>query len=108
VNLMLLCIAAALTAGLVAIARLPGPVRRRLLVAVAPVLTVAILVELGFNGWAESNYHMGHNIPLVPGQWISLVVLPLLVFLLGAWWARRRDETMRLAALGAAAERERA
>ncbi|MEU7876208.1 hypothetical protein [Dactylosporangium sp. NPDC049140] len=107
VDLMLLAILVAVVAGSVAVARLPGPVRRRMLVAVAPVATLAALVELGFNGWAVSNVHMGHNIPLVAGQWASLVLLPLLVFLLGLWWVRRRDETMRLAALGAAAERER-
>nr|BFE60984.1 hypothetical protein GCM10020063_055100 [Dactylosporangium thailandense] len=106
-DLMLLAVAVALLAGLVAAVRLPGPIRRRLLVAAAPVLTMAALVNFTFNGWAVSTVHMGHNIPLVTGQWAALVLLPLLAFLLGAQWARRRDETMRLAALGAAAERER-
>ncbi|MER7277957.1 hypothetical protein ABT369_26300 [Dactylosporangium sp. NPDC000244] len=105
-DLMLLAVAVALLAGLVAAVRLPGPIRRRLLVAAAPVLTMAALVNFTFNGWAVSAVHMGHNIPLVTGQWAALVLLPLLAFLLGAQWARRRDETMRLAALGAATERE--
>jgi hypothetical protein len=103
-DLMLLTIAAALLAGAIALARMPGPVRRRILVAASPVVTMVAHIALGFNGWAVSNDNMGHAIPLVPGQWVALVVLPLLVFVLGLWWVRRRDETMRLAAIGAIIE----
>ncbi|MFI5912196.1 hypothetical protein [Dactylosporangium sp. NPDC051541] len=105
-NLLLLGTLVALIVLVVAAVRLPGPVRRRLLVAVAPVLTLVVLLDLGFNGWALSNYDDAHDSPLAPGQWAVLVLLPLTVFLLGAWWVRRRDETMRLAELGARLERD--
>ncbi|WP_433061286.1 hypothetical protein [Dactylosporangium sp. CS-033363] len=104
--LMLGGIVAAAIAFAVALARLPGPIRRRLLVAAAPVVTMLELVNLTFNGWAVSTMQRGHVIPLVFGQWAALVLLPLLVFLLGVWWVRRRDETSRLAAIGARVERE--
>ncbi|GAA3265203.1 hypothetical protein Dvina_16495 [Dactylosporangium vinaceum] len=104
-DLMLLGTAIALLTLLIAVARLPGPIRRRLLVAASPVVTMIVLTNLGFAGWAASTGNMGHTIPLVPGQVVALVLLPLTVFLLGAWWVRRRDETMRLAELGARQER---
>ncbi|WP_433219818.1 hypothetical protein ACQP00_16270 [Dactylosporangium sp. CS-047395] len=104
--LVLAAIAGSAVAFLVALVRLPGPIRRRLLVAAAPVVAMLELVNYGFDGWAVSNLQRGHVIPLVLGQWAALVLLPLLVFLLGVWWVRRRDETSRLAAIGARVERE--
>jgi hypothetical protein len=99
--LMLGGAAVALIALAIAALTVPGRLRRRLVVAAAPVVTVALVVDRGLHGWAASNYHMGHAIPLVTGQWLSLFLLPVVVFAAGAWWVRRRDETLRLAALGA-------
>jgi hypothetical protein len=91
----------ALIALAVAVLSVPGRIRRRLAVAGAPVVTVVVLVDRGLAGWAVSNANMGHAIPLVPIQWLALALLPLAVFTAGLWWVRRRDETLRLAALGA-------
>jgi hypothetical protein len=103
--LMLFGFAASLLALVIAVLTVPGRIRRRLLAAAAPIVTLVVLIDRGFAGWAVSNDNMGHSIPLVPAQWIALVGLPLLVLALGLWWVRRRDELLRLAALGTAAER---
>ncbi|MET7398831.1 hypothetical protein ABZS66_35615 [Dactylosporangium sp. NPDC005572] len=103
-GLTLLGLAVALLALIVAVVTVPGPIRRRLLVAVAPVITVILTINLTLPGWAASNDHMGHPIALVPVQWAALAGLPLLTFALGLRWVRRRDEVLRLAALGATVE----
>jgi hypothetical protein len=103
--LMMLGFAGSLLALAVAVLTVPGRIRRRLLAAAAPVVTLVVLIDRGFAGWAVSNDHMGHSIPLTPAQWIALIGLPLLTLALGLWWVHRRDELLRLAALGASAER---
>jgi hypothetical protein len=103
-SLALLGLAVALLALIVAVVAVPGRIRRRLLVAVAPVITIVLVVNLTLDGWAVSNDHMGHPIPLVPVQWAALAGLPLMTFALGLRWVRRRDEVLRLAALGATVE----
>jgi hypothetical protein len=103
-NLALLGLAVALLVLIMAVVTVPGRIRRRLLVAVAPVITIVLVVNLTLAGWAVSNDHMGHPIPLVPVQWAALAGLPLMAFALGLRWVRRRDDILRLAALGASVE----
>jgi hypothetical protein len=94
-----------LIAGLAAVT-LPAPVRWRIAVLLAPIITLAAIVKLTLRGWEASNGHMGHPIYLVPVQWILLVAVPLAALGLGAALVQRREQIARLAALGRAADRE--
>ncbi|WP_319460165.1 hypothetical protein [Micromonospora sp. RTP1Z1] len=98
--------AAGLTA-LVALATLAPEVRRRIVVMLAPVATLALVIDTALAGWAVSTMHMGHTIPLVPTQWAMLVLVPAMTFLAGVLLVRRREETLRMVALGRDADRER-
>jgi hypothetical protein len=98
--LKLFAVAGSLLAVAVAVLTVPGLVRRRLLAALAPVVVLVALTDRGLAGWATSIDNVGHAIPLVPAQWIALFGLPLLTFALGLWFVHRRDELLRLAALG--------
>lgn len=104
--LYLLVLAAAGLTLLVAVGTLTAPVRRRLVVLFAPVVALLLLVGSTFSGWASSNLHMGHAIHLVPTQWVALVGVPVLTFTLGVALIHRREQTLRLAALARAVERE--
>ncbi|SNT55775.1 hypothetical protein SAMN05421812_109271 [Asanoa hainanensis] len=94
-----------LTAGLAALT-LPATVRWRLVVLAAPVVTLVATVKLTLSGWAYSNSWIGHPIYLVPIQWTLLVVVPLATLALGIALAQWRDQSVRLIALGRAADRE--
>ena len=96
----------ALAAGL-AVLTLPAAVRWRIAVLAAPVGALAAMVKLILEGWAYSNFRMGHPIYLVPVQWTLLVVVPLAVLGLGAVLVQWREQFARMAALGRAADRER-
>ncbi|MFG1656439.1 hypothetical protein ACGFIY_07920 [Micromonospora chersina] len=98
--------AAAALAVLVAVATLTAPVRRRIAVLLAPVAALALVIDTALAGWSVSTMHMGHTIPLVPAQWLMLVLVPPVAFLAGVLLVRRREETLRMVALGRAADRE--
>ncbi|MFG2164565.1 hypothetical protein [Micromonospora chersina] len=100
-------LAAAALAVLVAVATLAAPVRRRIAVLLAPVAALALVIDTALAGWSVSTVHMGHAIPLVPAQWLMLVLVPPVTFLAGVLLVRRREETLRMVALGRAADRER-
>ncbi|WCN79311.1 hypothetical protein [Micromonospora sp. LH3U1] len=97
-------VAAVLTM-LVALARLAPGVRRRIVVMLLPVAALALVIDSALAGWATSTGHMGHVIPLVPAQWAMLVLVPPVTFLAGALLVRRREATLRMVALGRAADR---
>jgi hypothetical protein len=101
---LLVVLAVALLALAGAVLSVGGRLRRRLLVAAAPVVTLVLLIEWTLAGWTVSNQNMGHAIPLVAVQWLGLVGLPLLTLAVGLRWVRRRDDLLRLAALGATVE----
>jgi hypothetical protein len=65
------------------------------------------MVELTPPGWVYSNDYMGHPSYLVPVRWMLLVAVPLAAFGLGALVVQRREQIVRLAALGRAADRQR-
>ncbi|WP_433280478.1 hypothetical protein [Micromonospora sp. CA-244673] len=98
---------AAALAVVVAVATLAAPVRRRIAVLLAPVAALALVIDTTLAGWSVSTMHMGHTIPLVPAQWLMLVLVPPVTFLAGVLLVRRREETLRMLALGRAADRER-
>ncbi|MFE9689497.1 hypothetical protein [Micromonospora sp. NPDC005806] len=100
-------LAVAVLAVLVSLATLAPAVRRRVVVMLAPVAALALVIDTALAGWAVSTLHMGHTIPLVPAQWAMLVLVPLVTFLAGVLLVRRREETLRMVALGRAADRER-
>ncbi|WP_406070471.1 hypothetical protein [Micromonospora sp. NBC_01638] len=99
-------LAAAALAMLVALATLDPGVRRRIVVMLLPVAALALVIDSALAGWATSTMHMGHVIPLVPAQWAMLVLVAPVTFLAGALLVRRREETLRIVALGRAADRE--
>ncbi|MET7967170.1 hypothetical protein [Micromonospora sp. NPDC005305] len=100
-------LAAAALAAVVVLATLNRPVRRRIAVLLAPVAALALVIDTALAGWAASTAHMGHAIALVPAQWLMLVLVPPVTFLAGVLLVRRREETLRMVALGRAADRER-
>ncbi|SCG70664.1 hypothetical protein [Micromonospora inositola] len=92
---------------LVSLATLAPEIRRRVVVMLAPVAALALVIDGALAGWAVSTVHMGHAIPLVPAQWAMLVLVPAVTFLAGVLLVRRREETLRMVALGRDADRER-
>jgi hypothetical protein len=92
---------------LVSLATLAPPVRRRVVVLLAPVEALALSIDPAVAGWAVSTVHVGQTIPLVPAQWAMLVLVPAVTFLAGVVLVRRREERLRMVALGRAADRER-
>lgn len=99
-------LAAAALAMVVAVVTLTPEVRRRIVVMLLPVATLALVIDSALAGWATSTMHMGHVIPLVPAQWAMLVLVAPVTFLAGALLVRRREETLRMVALGRDADRE--
>jgi len=106
-NLWLATIAVGALLVVLAVLTLPTPVRLRVVVLLAPVVTLAAMVELTLGGWSYSNSAMGHPIYLVPVQWTLLAGVPLAVLAIGALLVQRRETTARLTALGRAVDRER-
>lgn len=64
-------------------------------------------MNVTLDGWAESNYHLGQSIYLVPAQWVALISLPLATFAIGVLLIRWREQTPHMVALGRAGDRER-
>ncbi|MEU7800237.1 hypothetical protein AB0B10_13270 [Micromonospora arborensis] len=99
-------LAAAAAAMVIAVATLIPEVRRRVVVMLLPVAALALVIDSALDGWVTSTTNMGHAIPLVPAQWAMLMLVPPVTFLAGTLLVRRREETMRMVALGRAADRE--
>jgi hypothetical protein len=92
---------------LIVIATLAPPVRRRIVVLLAPIFALVVLVEQTLDAWADSVNYLGHPIDLVPAQWAALIGVPLVTFALGVLLIRQREQTLHMVALGRAADRER-
>lgn len=99
-------LAAAALAALVALGTLDPLIRRRIVVMLSPVAALALVIDTALAGWAVSTMNMGHAIPLVSAQWM-LVLVPAVAFLAGVLLVRRREETLRMVALGRDTDRER-
>jgi hypothetical protein len=90
---------------LLVIRRLPGPVRRRLLVFLAPVAATVVLVAEGFAGFMYSSQRFPTPVYLAPVQWALLIGVPVLAFALAVAVLHRWERMIRLIALGRSAER---
>ncbi|MBM0204938.1 hypothetical protein JNW90_19115 [Micromonospora sp. STR1s_5] len=99
-------LAVAALAMVIAVATLTPGVRRRIVVMLLPVAALALVIDSALAGWVTSTMHMGHVVPLVPAQWAMLVLVAPVTFLAGALLVRRREETLRMVALGRDADRE--
>ncbi|MFK3981927.1 hypothetical protein ACI2K4_16315 [Micromonospora sp. NPDC050397] len=89
------------------IATTDAPVRRRIIVLLAPVVALVVVLESTLGGWAAANVHRGPAIYLVPAQWVALATVPVLTLAIGVLLVRRREQTLRMLALGRDADRER-
>ena len=89
---------------LLATARLDPPVRRRLLVLGAPAVALAILIRLGFGGFAASSTRFSPPVLLVPVQWIVLALVPPLTLAAGIALVDRRERILRLLRVARAAQ----
>ena len=78
-----------------------------MLALLAPLAAVLLTVRFGLAGWEYSNQHLGHPVYLVPTQWVLLALVPLATLVLGFVAVRRREQTLRLVALGRDADRQR-
>jgi hypothetical protein len=93
-------------AALVLLVRTEAPIRLRVLVLAAPAAALIALIALSFTGFAESSVRFTPPVLLVPGQWIVLVLTPVVAFLAGAVIVSRRERRLHLIRLGEAAERQ--
>ena len=91
-----------LVAGLLALMTLawtPGPVRRRMLVILLPVLAMAAVASDGGSvGLLDAQLTDVSYVHL--GLWIELAVAPVVSFVIGVALLRRRERTLRLLAIG--------
>jgi hypothetical protein len=90
---------------LVALARIAGPIRRRLLALLAPVVVLVAVVTLFFQGYEASSARFSSPVLLVPAQWAILVAVPVITFLAAVAAVHRRERTLHLMELGQAAQR---
>lgn len=82
-----------------------GPdARRRFVALIAPTIALILLVKLGFGGWIQSSPQFRTPVHLVPGQWLALLLTPLLAFGIAVLVIQQREETLRLVTLGRSAE----
>jgi hypothetical protein len=91
---------------LLAAARLDPPVRRRLFVLGAPAVALAIVIRLGFGGFAASSTRFSPPVLLVPVQWIVLALVPLLTLAAGIALVGRRERILRLLRVARAAQQQ--
>jgi hypothetical protein len=81
--------------------RVAGPeLRRRFAALTAPAVALIPLIKLGFGGWISSSSLFTPQVHLTPGQWLVLLLTPLVAFGVGVLMVQRREETLRLVALG--------
>jgi hypothetical protein len=85
--------------------RLPGAVRRRVAAFGVPVLAMVVMVTYGFSGFMYSSAQFESPILLAPEQWVALVAVPVLSFVLAVVALHRGERRQHLIALGRAAER---
>jgi hypothetical protein len=91
---------------LVCLARLAGPVRRRIMAMAAPTLLMLIIVPPVFNGFLASTVRFNPPVLLQPGQWVFLVALPVFTFIAAVLLVERAERRAYLIGLGRAAERQ--
>jgi hypothetical protein len=90
---------------LVALARTAAPLRRRLLVLLAPAAVLMMLISEFYLGYVRSSVQFDPPVLLEPQQWVVLVLTPLATLLVGVALVHRRERRLHLIRLGEAAER---
>jgi hypothetical protein len=91
---------------LVCLLRVVAPVRRRILAMAAPALLMLVVVPPVFHGFLVSTVRFDPPVLLQPGQWVFLVALPVIAFLVAALLVERAERRAHLIGLGRAAERQ--
>jgi hypothetical protein len=86
--------------GLAALARIPAPIRRRMMVILAPVAAVMAVTGWGGAGAPFLNGQLGDLRYVDPELLVALVVAPVLAFVVGVALLRRRERTLHLLAIG--------
>jgi hypothetical protein len=86
--------------------RMAAPVRRRILAMAAPALLMLLIVPPVFHGFLVSTVRFDPPVLLQPGQWVFLVALPVVAFLVAALLVERAERRAHLIGLGRAAERQ--
>jgi hypothetical protein len=82
-----------------------GPeIRRRFVAFIAPTAALILLIKLSFGGWIDSSGRFTTPVYLVPGQWLVLLLTPLLAFGVAILVIQQREETLRLVTLGRSME----
>lgn len=95
-----------LAAGLGALLSTPAPLRRRVVALLAPVAATLALTRIGFTQWEFlARPFDGTPAGLRPVQWVALALTPPLTLAVAVTVVRRREQTLRLLALGRAADR---
>jgi hypothetical protein len=79
--------------------RLSRPTLRRLLVLVAPLVTFHLLIERMFNGYLFGSPVYATSAAELSAYWLTIALLPALVFGLGVGLLRRHERRLRLIAL---------
>lgn len=87
-------------AAVLAVVTLAGLVRQRALVLEMTAASPEVLVASTLTGWAYSNDAMGHPVYLVWLQRLALIGAPVAGFPFAAAMVHRREEIMRVVAIG--------
>lgn len=96
-----------LVLGLCTVLSLPAPVRRRVLALLAPLAAVLSLTRVGFTqGGYPAGALGGTPIGALPPGLLALALVPPLTLAIAVVLVRRREQTLRLLALGRAADRQ--
>jgi len=82
-----------------------GPVRRRIVALIAPVVAIATMVTYGFAGFMYSSQQFPSPILLRPFQWAILLATPVMAFALAVVAVNRWERLSALVELGRQAER---
>ncbi|GAB3796412.1 hypothetical protein [Micromonospora zhanjiangensis] len=98
---LLLYLVAGLCA-LLAVARVPGPVRRRMALILLPVPVAVLAADSWGAGFLDAQ--LGDVSYVSADRWVTMAMAPVLTFLIGVALLRRRERTLRLLALGRRAD----
>lgn len=100
-----LSLLAGLALGLCVVFSTPAPLRRRVLALLAPVAATLLLTRVGFTDVGLLTGPLGAPGGFLPTQWLALALTPPLTLVLAVTLVHRREMTLRLLALGRAADR---
>jgi hypothetical protein len=106
-GLVTLVVSACLVATVLAVfVKISAPIRRRLLDLSMPIVVLEVVIRLGFGGFAVSSPRFSPPVPLVAGQWVTLIATPLVTFAVSVTLVHRQERPARPIQLGEVAERQ--